>query len=378
MNILGIMTGTSLDGIDYALVNFQEVSSKPTFSLIATHFFEYTEALKNKIRGIISESLPISEFSQFNFYLSYLFNEKYQEFLDLYSINPIDIDCIATHGQTIWHNPNNTSFLDKQIPSTLQAGNISILAKLTGKPVVGDFRSGDIALGGQGAPLVTIFDYDYFHNNNEDRILLNIGGISNITYLPKNSNLSQILAFDCGPGNILIDAIASEYFSVAFDKNGAIAKNGNINHQLLDILLNDDFISKLPPKSTGREKYNKYSIEKVLSLIPYQIGKEDILRTFTEFTATAIAKNIIQFANPHSTIIASGGGRSNMFLMELLHNKLPQAKFNNIEDYGIPSDFKEAIAFAYLGHLRLNNMPGNVPFATGASHSTILGAIALP
>jgi len=147
-----------------------------------------------------------------------------KNFLIYISINPIDIDCIATHGQTIWHNPNNTSFLDKQIPSTLQAGNISILAKLTGKPVVGDFRSGDIALGGQGAPLVTIFDYDYFHNNNEDRILLNIGGISNITYLPKNSNLSQILAFDCGPGNILIDAIASEYFSVALIRTAQLQK----------------------------------------------------------------------------------------------------------------------------------------------------------
>jgi len=378
MNILGIMTGTSLDGMDYALFNFQEQVGKPTFSIIATHFFEYSEALKNKIREIISERLPIKEFSQFNFYLSYLLNDKYRQFIELYSINPNSIDCISMHGQTLWHNPYNSPFLDKQISSTLQAGNISTLAKLTGKPVVGDFRSGDIALGGQGAPLVTIFDYDFFHNNNEERILLNIGGISNITYLPKNSDISQILAFDCGPGNILIDEIASNYFGIAFDKDGKIARRGNINQQLLDILLNDDFIDKLPPKSTGREKYNKHYIESALALIPQQIEKEDILRTFTEFTALAIAKNIIQFANPKATIIVSGGGRNNMFLMELLHNKFPNAQFNNIEDYGIPSDFKEAIAFGYLGYLRLNNKPGNVPNSTGASRPTILGTIALP
>jgi len=378
MNILGIMTGTSLDGMDFALVNFSENESKPNFSLLQSHFFPFPQVLKDKIREIIAVELLISEFSQFNYYLSYLFNDKYWEFLDLYSIDNNEIDCIAVHGQTLWHNPQKTQFLDKQIPSTLQAINLSVLAKLTGKIVIGDFRSGDIALGGQGAPLVPIFDYDFLRDSSEDRILLNIGGISNITYLPKNCRKSDVKAFDCGPGNMLIDEIAKMYFGVNYDNQGSIAKMGKINTQLLNILLEDDFIALSPPKSTGRERYNLSFIESTLEKINKSIPKEDILRTFTEFTALAISQNIIEFANPKSYIIVSGGGRGNLFLMDLLRNKLVNVTFNKIEDYGILSDFKEAIAFAYLGYLTMNNKTGNIPQATGANIPTILGTIAYP
>jgi anhydro-N-acetylmuramic acid kinase len=378
MNILGIMTGTSLDGMDFALANFEEFESNIKLSIIATHFFPYAQNLKNKIQSIISEKIYISEFSQLNFYLAHLFKDKYQDFLNLHQIDPAFIDCISIHGQTLLHNPHKSSFLDRQISTTLQATNLSALAKLTAKPVIGDFRSGDIALGGEGAPLVPIFDYDYFHTAEENRILLNIGGISNLTYLPNNCDISQVLAFDCGPGNMLIDNIANRYFQISYDKNGDIARSGKIDNQLLDLLLKDEFVLQTPPKSTGREKYNQQYIESAISSINHTISKEDILRTFTEFTAIAISQNIAHFANPNSTIIVSGGGRENVFFLELLQSKLLNANFKKIEDFGIPSDFKEAIAFAYLGYLNTNHKAGNITNSTGAEHPTILGTIALP
>lgn len=372
------MTGTSLDGMDFALCSFQEIDGVPELSIIATHFFEYSELLKNKIRETIYNKLNLSEFSQLNYYLAHLFSDKYRQFINRYSIDENEISCISIHGQTVWHNPQPTPFLDKQISSTLQATNLSALAKLTGKTVIGDFRSGDIALGGEGAPLVCKFDYDFFRDSNENRILLNIGGISNLTYLPKDCDIDEILAFDCGPGNVLIDEIASAYFRVPYDKSGAIARSGNIDNHLMDILLKDDFIMKKPPKSTGREKYNMAFIKSALNSIQYEISRADILRTFTEFTAIAIAQNIIQSTTQNATIIVSGGGRENTFLIELLSNKLPNARFRKIEDYGISSDFKEAIAFAYLGYLNIHHKSGNVPSATGASQPTIIGTISLP
>lgn len=378
MKILGIMTGTSLDGMDFALTNFEEIEGNTKLSIIATHFFEYDKFLQNKIHHIITDKFHISEFSQLNYYLSHLFSDKYYEFINLYSIDESEISCISIHGQTLWHNPQATPFLDMQISSTLQATNLSALAKLTSKPVIGDFRSGDIALGGEGAPLVCKFDYDFFCDSNENRILLNIGGISNLTYLPKDCDIDEILSFDCGPGNMMIDYLSEQYFNIPFDKNGDIARRGSLNMQLLDILLEDDFISKEPPKSTGREKYNPQYIKSALKLLNHPIENTDILRTFTEFTAIAISQNIIQYADSNSTIIVSGGGRNNLFLMELLQSKLSEAHFKKIEDFGIPSDFKEAIAFAYLGYLNSNHKVGNVHKATGASKPTILGTISLP
>ena len=378
MNILGIMTGTSLDGIDFALANFEEIAGNTKLSIIATYFCPYSQSLKNKIQSIISDKIHISEFSQLDFYLAHLFNDKYQEYLNLHQIDPAFIDCISIHGQTLWHNPHQSQFLDMQISSTLQATNLSALAKLTSKPVIGDFRSGDIAIGGEGAPLVPIFDYDFFHSTEESRILLNIGGISNLTYLPINCDVSQMLAFDCGPGNMLIDYLTEQYFHIPYDKNGEIGRSGKLDLQLLHILLNDDFITKIPPKSTGREKYNPQYIKSALDVLNHPIKHTDILRTFTEFTAIAISQNIVQFANPQSTIIVSGGGRENLFIMELLQNKLSEANFKRIEDFGVPSDFKEAIAFAYLGYLNINRKVGNIVTATGASQETVLGVIALP
>lgn len=370
---IGLMTGTSCDGIDISLVEFNESTSK-LLKVLATETSDFPIEAAEFVSKIIATKVSISEISQYNFYLSQLFAERIIEFLNFNGIKKADVDFIAVHGQTLWHNPSPEIFLNKNISSTYQAINLSAMAKLTGIPVIGDFRSGDIALGGQGAPLVPIFDYDFFSSNEKDRILVNIGGISNLTYIAKGSK--EILAFDCGPGNTLIDLASRKYLSQKLDINGENAKVGNLNEPMLSLLLADNFISAYPPKSTGREKYNEEFLEGVINQLDFEIDVKDILRTLTEFTAEAIRINIEKFCSEEYEIIISGGGRNNKFLMELLKSKLFKSEFKEIEDFGIPSDAKESIAFAYLGWLFLKGKQGNIPTATGAKFSTLLGVIA--
>jgi anhydro-N-acetylmuramic acid kinase len=370
------MTGTSCDGIDLAYVEFNE-NSDSFLNVIAFETLNYPAEASQFVSECINEKKHISELSQFGFYLSEIFAESINEFLSARKIPRNEVDFIAVHGQTLWHNPMKENFLNRQISSTYQAVNLSALAKLTGIHVIGDLRSGDIALGGQGAPLVTIFDYDFFQDNSKDRILLNIGGISNLTYLPKENSKENMMAFDCGQGNTLLDLACNKYFGVGYDKDGEIAKSGILNEELLSLLFEDGFIKSTPPKSTGREKYNLAFLENALSKLDYSPKPSDILRTLTEFTAEAISFNIKNFCTEDFEIIISGGGRNNIFLMDLLASILNNSTFVSIEQFGIPSDGKEAIAFAYLGWLYLKGITGNLPSATGAKRSTILGTFAI-
>lgn len=368
--IIGIMTGTSLDSVDTALCKFYQENGTYKFTLLHYNEYEINQEIRELIFRIINNQFTIKELSQLNFYLAHLFAECSRKVCKEINFNYDNVEAISIHGQTLWHNPTPELFADKYINSTLQLTSISALSALVQKDVVGDFRSADIALGGQGAPLVPIFDYHFLKNQNDNVVALNIGGIANITIMPKNCNIEELIAFDTGPGNMLIDIAMNKLFNKKFDKNGEIAKSGKIISDLLVELKKINFIYQNPPKSTGRELFNEQLLN---SIIKPDYLDFDIIRTLTEFTANSISLNIEKYAPINSKVIVSGGGRKNSFLFQLLQEKLINYKVMNIDGIGINGDAKEAVCFAFLGYLNKISNFGNVKSITGAKNSIILG-----
>ncbi|MGB9701883.1 MAG: anhydro-N-acetylmuramic acid kinase [Candidatus Kapaibacteriota bacterium] len=373
---IGIMTGTSCDAVDISYVEFNE-ESLLKISLVDFFSIKLTNEYSNKVKEIIENKISIQEISQFNFYYSKMIVDAVMEFISKKQINYSEVDFVAVHGQTLWHNPIPTNFLGKEIISTYQAVNLSFLAKYLEKPVIGDFRSGDIAFGGQGAPLVPIFDSFFFKSKDKTTICLNLGGIANMTVIPFDKSVSEIIAYDIGPANTLIDLVSSKYFGIQFDKNGDLASQGAIDKKLLAIMLDDEYFKLLPPKSTGREKFNAKFIENSLQKLNYLVKPIDLLRTVTELTATTIANAINDLQLNSARLVISGGGKNNKLLISSLLQKLSNVEVKNIEDYGISSEAKESVAFAYLGWLFLKMQNGNLPSVTGATKSTILGTLAI-
>jgi len=374
MIVCGIMTGTSLDAIDIAICEFStELIQTKCINLILHKQIDFSKELKYQLfKAITSGNIQLKDFSQLNFCFTYAISDAIKQTC-LENNFPIeDIDLIGVHGQTLWHNPQKELFANRMISSTYQLFSGTALSALLNKPVVFDFRSADIALGGQAAPLVPIFDYYFFQSNSDDVIALNIGGISNITYIPQNANMNDINAFDVGSGNCLIDLAAKKLLNLDYDNNGDIAREGETILILFDELCKIEFIYQKPPKSSGRELFN----EKLISDYIFNYKAEDIIRTLTEFTVHSISYNIRKFANEHSKIIASGGGCNNKFLMELLRYELKDANIINSNALNIPIDAKESIAFAFLAYLTYNQIPNNIPNATGANSQIVLGAIA--
>lgn len=409
--IIGIMTGTSMDCIDVSLCEFiiqdELISSKlitsnkqrakPKINLIDFKEYDFHSDFKSKITELInsnSENInTIKEMSALNFYLADIFAECVFDILNANNLSSSAIDAIAVHGQTIWHEPSGSEFLGQNVSHTYQIFNGSALAKKTDIPVIYDFRIGDVALGGQGAPLVPIFDFNYFNEKDKINALLNIGGIANVTFL-NSDNPNIVVAFDTGPGNMLIDYISKKYFNKKYDKNGDFASNGKVIDNLLDKLLSHEYFVKLPPKSTGRELFGEKFIENFLQEyfkieVVDEQQKYDIIRTVTEFTIQTIISQIELYLknnenNSHSLnkLIISGGGTFNSCMIERIKTEFENSvlfkntKVHLIDDFGINSMSKEAIVFAYLGYLFLQNLPGNMPSVTGASKETILGVIA--
>jgi len=256
--VLGLMSGTSCDGLDLALVRISGSGFETRFSLEYGHTFFYTSRQKNFLLDLLQKpSLSLLEISQLNFYLARIWSAFILKFLKKYNLSPSDIDLIGSHGQTIWHQPQTAPFADSSVASTWQTGDPSALAQFTQIPVVGDFRTADIALGGQGAPLIPYFDYLFFSRFNKNILSLNIGGISNLTAIPGDRDIKKLLAFDCGPGNMFMDQAVQFFFNEPYDTRGLYAKGGQMHKDFFDFLIhNDTFIRQKPPKSTGREQYN--------------------------------------------------------------------------------------------------------------------------
>lgn len=356
MRVAGIMSGTSLDGIDVAVIE-----TGRRVQTLAHKTVPYPKAVREAILKVSNADCHTREISRLNFLLPELYANALGDWVSKYRIK-----LIGCHGQTIFHEPNGNP------PNTLQIGDGSVLAERTGVPVVSDFRPRDIAAGGQGAPLVPFVDYRLFRHKNRGRIALNIGGIANITAIPANARPEEVIAFDTGPGNMLIDSLVRHFTNgkSTYDRDGNIAAKGNINKDLLKTLARNPYFKKPPPKTCGREQFG--------NLITKGVPFEDLVITATIHTASTIAWAIRDHVLPKmpvSELIASGGGVHNRQIMFHLAALLPELQVESSASYGIHPDAKEAIAFAILAHETWKKRPSNLPTATGATKSVVLGKL---
>ena len=368
---IGLMSGTSLDGCDAALVKIKNDS----YSLIDFITLPYTDEFRNKIkRNLSDETAKLSEVCSLNFELGYIFKDAIDKLLEKNNLKYQDIEFVASHGQTIWHAPKA---VNGNVASTLQIGEGQVISVLTGIKVISDFRVADVIAGGEGAPLVPMFEYMYFKSDDQNTVLQNIGGIGNLTYLKKSCSLDDVVAFDTGPGNVMIDYFVNKYFNKQYDNNGEIAKSGDIIYQIYQALIEDEFVKRVPPKSTGREQYSSEFLEEFA--LKYQFDmydKKDIITTIAEFTVYSIVYNYKTFIKDIDRVIVSGGGAHNQYIMQRLKEELGDIVYR-CDEVGLDSDAKEAFAFAILGYLSVTNRYGNVRKATGAKHNVVLGEITL-
>ncbi len=378
--LCGLMSGTSLDGVDAALIRCTPgAGAVPSLEVLSFCTLPLPEELLELTREIISRSKNVDALSLAHTAFASVFADAVRAVCDLAGLPLEAVDAIGSHGQTVWHQPLAQHVDSFSVASTLQIGSPSALAQLTGIPVVADFRPADVAVGGQGAPLVPLFDYHFFSRPDRDVVALNIGGMANITLLPAGVQAGDIRAFDTGPGNVLIDLSTLKFFGKRFDTNGSIARDGLVLPRLLATLKKEPFIAQEPPKSTGRELFTMEYLDRALEYNYMSTQPaEDPVRTVTEFTAWSIAENIRLFGKPDSLVVASGGGTKNPVLMQILARELPEAQIVTSDELGISSDAKEAICFAYLAYRTLGGLPGNIPSVTGAAREVTLGVVALP
>jgi anhydro-N-acetylmuramic acid kinase len=343
------MSGTSLDGIDVAIV---DIAGK-RIDTVAHAMFPYSNAIRERI---LAASNP-REISRLNFELG----ELYAKAVKATWTGPVDL--VGCHGQTIYHEGRG------RIANTMQIGEAAVIAERLGVPVVSDFRVRDIAAGGHGAPLVPFVDFLLFRSPTVNRVALNIGGIANITVLPRGAGTENVLAFDTGPGNMIIDQLMGPK---RFDRDGGIAARGHVNRELLDSLLADKYFRRKPPKTAGREQYGAAFVDKLRAV---GLPEEDLISTVTAFTAASIAVGIKSFASPTREVIASGGGVHNRQLMSQIAALLPDSRITTTAEFGINVDAKEAIAFAILAARTWRRQTGNLSGATGARKAVVLGKI---
>jgi anhydro-N-acetylmuramic acid kinase len=364
VRVAGVMSGTSLDGIDVAVV---DIAGRRVRTV--THATTpYSSAVRKKILAVSNARCATSDISRLNFELGDLYASAITATCKKHGVSQSSLELIGCHGQTIYHEGQG------RIPNTLQIGEAAVIAERIGAPVVSDFRTRDIAAGGQGAPLVPLVDYLLFNSARHHRVALNIGGIANITVLERGAAEDQVIAFDTGPGNLIVDQLVAikTRNRFRFDRDGAIAARGTIDTALLRSLLRDPYFRARPPKTAGREQYGKAFVE---SLIASGRPLEDLLATATAFTAASIAIAIERFAPKTEEIIASGGGIHNRQLMGQLKAFMPARRLTSSTEYGIDADAKEAIAFAVLAHRTWQHQTGSLPSATGARRAVILGKV---
>ena len=348
------MSGTSLDGIDVALVDIKARRIR----VIGFQSTPYSAPVRAAILAVSDATAQTAAISRLGFQLGELYARAVLRAVRRFG--PAEL--VGCHGQTIYHEGGANS---------LQIGEAAVIAERTGVPVVSNFRARDIAAGGQGAPLVPYVDYLLFRHRTRTRIALNIGGIANITIIPAGSPAGRVVAFDTGPGNMVIDALARE-MGKAYDRGGKIAASGSVNLRLLDELLADPYYRRRPPKSAGREQYGAALVARLkMTGLPMR----DLVATATVLTASTIALGVGKFAARSADLIVSGGGVHNPRIMAHLAAFLPRAAISTSTDHGIDADAKEAVAFAVLAHETWRRRPANLPSATGARRAVVLGDV---
>ncbi len=386
MTVAGIMSGTSDDGIDVAVVKIAPGRTHPNLKLLAHENFKFPAELRQTIHAAMNaSSTSTAELTRLSWRLGLAYAEAVQATLKLH---PVKLDLIGCHGQTLFHQPREVMYLGRKFACTWQAGEAQVIAAMLGIPVVSNFRPSDMLAGGQGAPLVPLLDYVLFADSKRGRVLQNIGGIANLTAIPAAAAPGDVIAFDTGPGNMVIDALAHQLFGKPFDRNGAFAAQGKVIAQVLVSALRNPYFQLKPPRTAGREQFGReYAAKFLISCKRHSNNAEDALATATALTAESIAQSYKKFVLPkmksagkeNSSVdyIVSGGGARNRTLMAMLAERLEPSgcQLSTSGKFGLPIEAKEAAAFALLAWHTWHHLPGNLPAATGATRTAILGQV---
>lgn len=362
MYYIGLMSGTSMDAIDAALVEFDEKANLKFY-----REYPIENSLRHQIR-LINEKSDLGHIADLDHELGHLFAIAVNNLLEEAKIKPEDIIAIGNHGQTILHKPNASH------KTTLQISDPNVISAETGITTVADFRRMDMAHGGQGAPLAGAFHQYQFQQKNKSIVILNIGGIANITLLSNN----EVVGFDTGPGNALLDDWIQQNKNKEYDKDGEWAKTGKTNEGLLTLLLSDDYFSLSAPKSSGREYFNMHWLNTYINKIDEDINAEDIQATLIQLSAITISDAIRDSAKKIDEVLVCGGGAHNRFLIESLQSSLPNIEVTTTSKYGLEPDCIEAVTFAWLAKQRIENKTANLPSVTGATKAVLLGGVYSP
>ncbi|MCS7220562.1 MAG: anhydro-N-acetylmuramic acid kinase [Anaerolineae bacterium] len=375
MIVTGLISGTSADGIDAAVVEITGMPPQLRVSLLAFHTAPWPKPLRERILAAAQGRVTTGELCRLNFELGEHFARAALQAIALAGLTPEQVDLIGSHGQTVWHDVDENG----HVTSTLQLGEASVIAERTGVTTISNFRARDVAVGGQGAPLVAYVDWLLLRHPAHARAVQNIGGIANVTYLPPGEDPGGVIAFDTGPGNMLIDAAAARASggALAFDHDGELARRGRVDEMLLAEWLTHPYFQQQPPKTTGRELFGSAFFEQAWAAAQARgLTPDDTIATFTALTVRSIADAYHRFLpSPVAEVIVGGGGAHNPTLMKQLREALAPARVLTHEDVGIRSDAKEAIAFAVLAYESWHGRPGNLPSATGARRAVVLGQI---
>lgn len=386
LKVMGLMSGTSVDGVDACLAELSMLNGRLKYQILATHTLDMPVDLRTRLlRCMADKAMGLEELCALNVAVGELFADTAVGLLKEHNIPASQVDCIGSHGQTIFHwpPPPANSSEPGRLGGTLQIGEPSIIAEKTGIYTIADFRPRDMAAGGQGAPLVCFADLLLFQDEQLGRCIQNIGGIANVTVVPPREKHERgqqpVLAFDTGPGNMLMDAAMSHFYGKAYDENGAIASNGKIQPTLLNDLLKHPYFKLSPPKTTGREQFGEHYFKEKLAQFP-EIEPADWLATLTELTAQTLADSYQQFIFPKydiAEVVLGGGGAYNQFLcqriIEAFKTRGQEITLKTHADFGIHDKYKEALAFAILAWAAFLHHPNNLPECTGALHPVIMG-----
>lgn len=377
--VAGVMSGTSLDGIDVVIARLRGSGRELELSSLAFTHSPYPPALRDVLhRNAEAETSDVRALSQLNALLGRSFADAVARTAEEAGLGVDQLDLVGSHGHTVHHVPEPVPFAGEDgVASSFQLGDPAVVAARLGVPVVGDFRTADVALGGQGAPLVPYFDWVMFASGREHRALLNLGGIANVTVLPRGAGPEAVYAFDTGPANMVIDALAARLYDEPFDRDGRHAAAGTPDEALLAELLADTYFHRPPPKSTGREAFGTAFVD---ALVARGAAPDDLLATATALTARSVGEAVARFASDHplDALVVSGGGVHNRELMRRLAEAVAPVPVRTTADYGVSPDAKEALCFAVLAHEWCNGVPTNLPSVTGASRPTLLGKLCLP
>jgi anhydro-N-acetylmuramic acid kinase len=381
--IVGLMSGTSADGVDAVLCEIRGYGRGCDVRTMRMSSLEYPGSVRRLLLGDL-RYLTAEEVARLDFLIAGIFADAALKCIHEAGLESYQVDAVSSHGQTLAHFPR-PDHPALPVRATLQVGDISVIAQKTGILTVGDFRPADMAQGGQGAPLVPYADFVLLAHPDLARVVQNIGGIANCTYLPPSCSIEEIVAFDTGPGNMVIDSLVSILTGgrSAMDKDGAMASAGKVDPRLLSRLLDNPYFHLPPPKSTGREDFGTQYVADLLETVRELGAREpcDLVATASELTVSTIVGAYRDFILPRGRVdqvIVGGGGSRNLYLMRKLAEELPGVQVMRHEDLGIPGKAKEALAFAILGNELIGGNPNNVPAATGAAKPVVMGKIALP